>query len=55
MSHAAFAYSQDSCVARGRRSLLVRDTPPRTYPPGPRLLDQVRDAIRTRHYSPRTE
>ncbi len=55
MSRAAFAYSQDSCAAHGRRSLLVRDTPPRTYPHGPRLLDQVRDAIRTRHYSPRTE
>ncbi len=24
-------------------------------PPKPRLLDQVRQAIRTRHYSPRTE
>ena len=24
-------------------------------PPNPRLLDQVRQAIRTRHYSPRTE
>ena len=24
-------------------------------PPKPKLLDQVREAIRTRHYSPRTE
>ena len=26
-----------------------------TTPPKPKLLDQVRQAIRTRHYSPRTE
>lgn len=28
---------------------------PAGEPPKPRLLDQVRHAIRTRHYSPKTE
>src|SRR5262249_8216722 len=29
--------------------------PPGTAPPGPRLLDRLRAAVRLRHYSPRTE
>lgn len=31
------------------------NTPPPSVAPKPRLLDQVRQAIRTRHYSYRTE
>jgi integrase len=38
----------------GYTSLAVRETPTQGYPK-PRLLDRVRDAIRVRHYSRRTE
>ena len=40
----------------GRRAgvLLVREVPG-PAPRGPRLLERVREAIRARHYSPRTE
>jgi hypothetical protein len=40
------------------RNLTGRLTPPETVPaiaPRPKLLDQVRKAIRMRHYSPKTE
>ena len=43
------AYVVASEHSRGP-GLLVREIPPR-----PRLLDRVRDAVRTRHYSRRTE
>ncbi len=37
-------------------ALALRETPASPPEPGsPRLLDRVRQAIRTRHYSPRTE
>lgn len=35
-------------------SFAVRETPP-AEPPKPRLLDRVREALRARHYSRRTE
>jgi hypothetical protein len=38
----------------GYTSLAIRETPTQGYPK-PRLLDRVRDAIRARHYSRRTE
>jgi len=41
-------------TAPHRRPFFVRETPSPAAR-GPRLLDQVRQAIRTRHYSPRTE
>jgi integron integrase len=40
--------------ARGAGAWIVRETPP-APPPGARLLDRVRAAIRARHYSRRTE
>src|SRR3990172_6941945 len=38
-------------------NILVNDaqTPQRTFEEKPKLLEQLRQAIRTRHYSPRTE
>ena len=44
-------YAISACGARTRA---VRETRP-PDPPKPRLLDRVREALRTRHYSPRTE
>jgi hypothetical protein len=46
----------DRIVSPGRftKRLAVRETGPAAVPP-PRLLDRVREAIRARHYSPRTE
>ena len=41
-------------LKRNRLERSVAVTAPAT-PPKPKLLDQVRQAIRTRHYSPRTE
>jgi integron integrase len=35
--------------------VLHRPLPPIALPPPPRLLDQLRQALRVRHYSPRTE
>ena len=41
-------------LKRNRLERSAAVTAPAT-PPKPKLLDQVRQAIRTRHYSPRTE
>src|SRR5713101_3952217 len=41
-------------AALPERSFVVRETTPVT-PPKPRLLDRVRQGIRARHYSRRTE
>src|SRR2546427_11026525 len=46
-------YALEPCRAADP-ALAVRETSP-TLPPKPRLLDRVREAIRTRHYSRRTE
>ena len=40
-------------VSRSGQPAVDVSSPP--VPPKPKLLDQVRQAIRTRHYSPRTE
>jgi hypothetical protein len=48
-------------VTMHRSQLVSRDPHPAAAvsyspaPPKPRLLDQFREAIRTRHYSPKTE
>jgi site-specific recombinase XerD len=38
-----------------RAGLIVAQNPPQAYAPQPRLLDQVREVIRRKHYSIRTE
>lgn len=50
---AGAAYGTQSCGS-GAPSLAVHETSP-SIAPKPRLLDRVREAIRTRHYSRRTE
>lgn len=44
----------DAASVRGGGALAVREARP-ADPPKPRLLDRVRQALRTRHYSRRTE
>jgi hypothetical protein len=44
-------YAASAC---GARALTVRETRP-AEPSKPRLLDRVREALHTRHYSRRTE
>ncbi len=46
---------KDPAVASGHRRRPGRRDPPAREPRSPKLLDQVRSAIRTRHYSRRTE
>jgi len=51
--HSASAYARPS-EARRRSTLAVHETSP-AEPAKPRLLDRVRTALRSRHYSRRTE
>ena len=54
----SYASEQGDCgshQAGGPFSITLREPDAPYGPPKPRLLDQVRDAIRTRHYSYRTE
>lgn len=58
-SHARFILSRSSQPSPSPSFPRVADAAPRLAVPGqahrPKLLDQVREAIRTRHYSLRTE
>ncbi len=49
------AYKPPRPATRLASALCVREEHPSQPPAPPRLLDQVRAAIRSRHYSPRTE
>jgi integrase len=50
--NAAASYQAQPCRLGGRSSAVLREAGPAS---GPRLLDRVRAAVRTRHYSRRTE